>query len=205
MYCCLVSSSLLWCGSNPSTQLVCLLWRSGSLTADLSIDVRGEGSGRSWAPTIRARSTLIREKYSNIFKLTPSICKDTHVFIEDTRSAPRTKKSSSRLQLLACGKTTNSNTNHAHLLHDRINMYHSKKSALRPYLPCSEPRNVEYGKVFCGNAIYGYSGLGNCLMLNSLSIAFSVIDLINMLIRWIYSVLSFPETSCLCLYRHYQQ
>ena len=41
---------------------------------------------------------------------------------------------------------------------------------------------------FCRNAIYGCSGLGNCRMLNFLSIAFCVIDLISMLIRWTHSI-----------------
>ena len=50
------------------------------------------------------------------------------------------------------------------------------------YFAKGEPRNVEYCKVFfCGNAIYGCSGLGNCQMLKNLSIAFCVIDLISML------------------------
>ena len=51
------------------------------------------------------------------------------------------------------------------------------------YFAKGEPRNVEYCKVFCGNAIYGCSGLGNCRMLNSLSIAYFVNDLISMIIR----------------------
>ena len=41
---------------------------------------------------------------------------------------------------------------------------------------------------FCGNAIYGCSGLGNCRMITFLSIAFCVIDLISMLIRWNHSI-----------------
>ena len=43
-------------------------------------------------------------------------------------------------------------------------------------------------RFFCGNAIYGCSGLRNCRMLNILSIAFCVIDQISMLIRWTHSI-----------------
>ena len=52
--------------------------------------------------------------------------------------------------------------------------------------PISSVVNLEMSstaRFFCGNAIYGCSGLGNCRMLNLLSIAFCVIDLISMLIR----------------------
>ena len=52
--------------------------------------------------------------------------------------------------------------------------------------PISPVVNLEMSstaRFFCGNAIYGFSGLGNCRMLNFVSIAFCVIDLINMLIR----------------------
>ena len=52
--------------------------------------------------------------------------------------------------------------------------------------PISPVVNLEMSstaRFFCGNAIYGCSGLGNCRMLNLLSIAFCVIDLISMLIR----------------------
>ena len=52
--------------------------------------------------------------------------------------------------------------------------------------PISPVVNLEMSstaRFFCGNAIYGCSGLGNCRMLNILSIAFCVIDLISMLIR----------------------
>ena len=52
--------------------------------------------------------------------------------------------------------------------------------------PISPVVNLEMSstaRFFCGNAIYGCSGLGNCRMLNFLSIAFCVIDLISMLIR----------------------
>ena len=53
--------------------------------------------------------------------------------------------------------------------------------------PISPVLNLEMSstaRFFCGNAIYGCSGLGNCRMLNFLSIAFCVIDLISMLITW---------------------
>ena len=43
-------------------------------------------------------------------------------------------------------------------------------------------------RFYCGNAIYGCSGLGNCRMLNILSIAFCIIYLISMLIRWHHSI-----------------
>ena len=52
--------------------------------------------------------------------------------------------------------------------------------------PISPVVNLEMSstaRFFCGNAIYGCSGLGNCRMLKFLSIAFCVIDLISMLIR----------------------
>ena len=45
-------------------------------------------------------------------------------------------------------------------------------------------------RFFCGNAIYGSSGLGNCRMLNFVSIAFCVIYLISMLIRWNHSIMN---------------
>ena len=51
--------------------------------------------------------------------------------------------------------------------------------------PISPVVNLEMSstaRFFCGHAIYGCSGLGNCRMLNFLSIAFCVIDLISMLI-----------------------
>ena len=62
-------------------------------------------------------------------------------------------------------------------------IYDNHKAPVIVYFAKGEPRNVEYGKVFCGNAIYGCSGLGHCRMLNFVSIAFCVIDLISMLIR----------------------
>ena len=57
--------------------------------------------------------------------------------------------------------------------------------------PISPVVNLEMSSTasfFCGNAIYGCSGLGNCRMLKFLSIAFCVIDLISMLIRWNHSI-----------------
>ena len=60
------------------------------------------------------------------------------------------------------------------------------------YFAKGEPRNVEYCKVYCGNAIYGRaygcSGLGNCRMLTFLPTANCVIDLISMLIMWNHSI-----------------
>ena len=52
-----------------------------------------------------------------------------------------------------------------------------------PISPVVNLEMLSTARFFCGNAIYGCSGLGNCRMLNFLSIAFGVIDLISMLIR----------------------
>ena len=66
--------------------------------------------------------------------------------------------------------------------------HRSRQSAGNSLLcgPISPVVNLEMSstaRFFCGNAIYGCSGLGNCRMLNFLSIAFCVIDLISILIR----------------------
>ena len=52
-----------------------------------------------------------------------------------------------------------------------------------PISPVVNLEKLSTARVFCGNAIYGCSGLGNCRMLKFLSIAICVIDLISMLIR----------------------
>ena len=57
--------------------------------------------------------------------------------------------------------------------------------------PISAVVNLEMSstaRFFDGNAIYGCPGLGNCRMLNFVSIAFCVIDLISMLIRRNHSI-----------------
>ena len=75
------------------------------------------------------------------------------------------------------------------LLAEQITPGGSAEQSLHTSLLCgpiSPVVNLEMSstaRFFCGNAIYGCSGLGNCRMLKFLSIAFFVIDLISMLIR----------------------
>ena len=100
------------------------------LTADLSIGVRSEDPRTAKAVKFniypgKILQYLFHHHLILIWTKTSIFCDTMKAEIEGTRFTPRTKKSSSRMQLLACGETTNSNTNHAYLLRHRVNVYHS--------------------------------------------------------------------------------